>query len=105
MAIAAIRDRLQQLEQLDERKAAVLESIEKQGKLTDELKEKINAVETMAVLEDLYLPYKPKRRTRATMAREKGLEPLAQLIFEQKPGVDPKIEAAKFINEELKVLL
>jgi uncharacterized protein len=103
VAIAAIRDRLLQLQQLDERKAAVLESIEKQGKLTDELKEKINAAQTMAVLEDLYLPYKPKRRTRATMAREKGLEPLAQLIFEQKPGVDPKIEAAKFINEELKV--
>ena len=103
VAIAAIRDRLQQLQQLDERKAAVLESIEKQGKLTDELKEKINLAQTMAVLEDLYLPYKPKRRTRATMAREKGLEPLAQLIFEQKPGVDPKIEAAKFINEELKV--
>src|SRR5580698_4090076 len=103
VAITAIRDRLQQLEQLDERKAAVLESIEKQGKLTDELKQKINAVETMAVLEDLYLPYKPKRRTRATMAREKGLEPLAQLIFEQKSGIDPKVEAVKFINEELKV--
>ena len=104
VAITAIRDRLAQLQQLDERKAVVLESIEKQGKLTDELKEKINLVETMAVLEDLYLPYKPKRRTRATMAREKGLEPLAQLIFEQKSGVDPRIEAAKFINEELKVV-
>jgi len=103
VAIAAIRDRWQQLQQLDERKIAVLESIDKQGKLTDELKDKINAVETMAVLEDLYLPYKPKRRTRATMAREKGLEPLAQVIFEQKSGVDPKIEAAKYINEELKV--
>src|SRR5476651_93996 len=101
--IAAIRDRLQQLQQLDERKQAVLESIEKQGKLTDELKNKINLSETMAVLEDLYLPYKPKRRTRATMAREKGLEPLAQLIFEQKPEIDPKVEAAKFINVELKV--
>ena len=103
VVITAIRDRLLQLQQLDERKAAVLESIEKQGKLTDELKAKINACETMAVLEDLYLPYKPKRRTRATMAREKGLEPLAQLIFDQKPGVDPKLEAAKFVNEELKV--
>lgn len=103
VAIAAIRDRLQQLQQLDERKVAVLESIEKQGKLTDELKEKINLAQTMAVLEDLYLPYKPKRRTRATMAREKGLEPLGQMIFEQKPGLDPKIEAAKFVNEELKV--
>jgi len=103
VAIAAIRDRLEQLEQLDERRAAVLESIDKQGKLSEELKEKINAAETMAVLEDLYLPYKPKRRTRATMAREKGLEPLALLILEQKPGVDPKIEALKFINVELKV--
>jgi len=103
VAIAAIRDRLQQLQQLDERKVAVLESIEKQGKLNDELKNKINASETMAVLEDLYLPYKPKRRTRATMAREKGLEPLAQVIFEQKSGVDPKAEALKFVNEELKV--
>jgi uncharacterized protein len=103
VAIAAIRDRLQQLQQLDERRAAVLESIEKQGKLTEELKEKINQAQTMAVLEDLYLPYKPKRRTRATMAREKGLEPLAQMIFEQKPGIDPRVEAAKFINAELKV--
>ena len=114
VAITAIRDRLQQLQQLDERKKAVLESIEKQGKLTVELKEKINAAQAMAVLEDLYLPYKPKRRTRATMAREKGLEPLAQLIFEQKPGVDPKIEAsdealagardiiAEWINEDAK---
>ena len=103
VAIADIRDRLLQLQQLDERKKAVLESIDKQGKLTDELKKKIDHCETMAVLEDLYLPYKPKRRTRATMAREKGLEPLAQLIFDQKPGVDPKIEAVKFINAELKV--
>jgi uncharacterized protein len=103
VAVAAIRDRLLQLEQLDERKKAVLESIDKQGKLTEELKGKINIVETMAVLEDLYLPYKPKRRTRATMAREKGLEPLALLILEQKSGVDPKLEAAKYINEELKV--
>ncbi|MBF0503464.1 MAG: RNA-binding transcriptional accessory protein [Candidatus Omnitrophica bacterium] len=103
VAITAIRDRLQQLYLLDERRAVVLESIEKQGKLTDELKEKINTAQSMTVLEDLYLPYKPKRRTRATMAREKGLEPLAQMIFEQKPGVDPKIEAAKFINEEKKV--
>jgi len=103
VAITAIRDRLIQLQQLDERKSAILESIEKQGKLTEELKAKINAAEAMAVLEDLYLPYKPKRRTRATMAREKGLEPLSVLIFEQKPGIDPKVEATKFINAELKV--
>jgi len=103
VAIAAIRDRLIQLQQLDERRATVLESIDKQGKLTDELKQKIAQVQTMAELEDLYLPYKPKRRTRATMAREKGLEPLAQLIFEQKPEIDPKQEAVKYINAELKV--
>ncbi|MDE1920419.1 MAG: RNA-binding transcriptional accessory protein [Candidatus Omnitrophica bacterium] len=103
VAITAIRDRLLQLQQLDERRRAVLESIEKQGKLNQELKEKIDQAESMAVLEDLYLPYKPKRRTRATMAREKGLEPLAQLIFDQSSGLDPRAEGAKFINEELKV--
>lgn len=103
VAITGIRDRLKQLFELDERRVAVLESIEKQGKLNDELKEKINAAETMAVLEDLYLPYKPKRRTRATIAKEKGLEPLAQLIFEQKPDVDPKAQAAQFIDPEKKV--
>ncbi|MBL8013684.1 MAG: RNA-binding transcriptional accessory protein, partial [Candidatus Omnitrophica bacterium] len=86
------------------RREVVLESIQKQGKLTDELKEKILVVETMSGLEDLYLPYKPKRRTRATVAKEKGLEPLAQLIFEQKDGVNPEQEAVAFVNEELKVL-
>lgn len=103
VAITGIRDRLQQLFELDERRTVVLESIEKQGKLTDELKTKINAAETMTVLEDLYLPYKPKRRTRAMIAKEKGLEPLAQLILEQNDGIDPRAEAAKFINPELKV--
>jgi len=103
VAITAIRDRLQQLSELDERRAVVLESIAKQGKLTDELKEKINAAGTMTALEDLYLPYKPKRRTRATIAKEKGLEPLAQIIFVQDLTVDPKAEAAKFIDAEKKV--
>ncbi len=103
VAITAIRDRLQQLQEMDDRRAVVLESIEKQGKLTEDLKEKINAAQTMTVLEDLYLPYKPKRRTRATMAKEKGLEPLALLIFDQTPSIDPKTEAIKFINAELKV--
>ena len=98
VAITRIRDRLRQMQELDERRAAILESIAKQGKLSDDLKEKINAVQTMTALEDLYLPYKPKRRTRATIAKEKGLEPLAALIFEQKPGVDPKTEAARFID-------
>jgi len=73
VAITSIRDRLNQLRELDKRRLAILESIQVQGKLTDELKDKILAAETLAVLEDLYLPYKPKRRTRATIAKEKGL--------------------------------
>ena len=81
--VAAVRDRLQQLRDLDKRKEAVLKSIEEQGKLTDSLKKSIEEAETMARLEDIYLPYKPKRRTKATIAREKGLEPLAELIFSQ----------------------
>ena len=104
VAITHIRDRLTQLFELDERRQTVLDTIEKQGKLSDELKAKINAAETMAVLEDLYLPYKPKRRTRATIAKEKGLEPLAVLIFEQNPAFDPRSEAAKFVDAEKKVL-
>ncbi|MBF0477990.1 MAG: RNA-binding transcriptional accessory protein [Candidatus Omnitrophica bacterium] len=100
--ITAIRDRVEVLRELDKRRLAVLESIEKQGKLTDELKAKIIAAETMTVLEDLYLPYKPKRRTKATIAKEKGLEPLAQIIFDQ-TGVDPKKEAQKYINAEKEV--
>src|SRR3989338_8172577 len=76
VAITRIRDSLRQMQELDERRAAILESIAKQGKLSDDLKEKIDAVQTMTALEDLYLPYKPKRRTRATIAKEKGLEPL-----------------------------
>ncbi len=98
VAITQIRDRLRQMQELDERRAAILESIAKQGKLSDELKEKINAAQTMTALEDLYLPYKPKRRTRATIAKEKGLEPLVALIFEQKSDVDLRGEAARFID-------
>ncbi len=102
--VTKIRDRILELRELDKRRGSILESIEKQGKLTDELKEKIAAVATMSELEDLYLPYKPKRRTRATVAKEKGLEPLAQIIFEQKDGVKPEEEAVAFVNAELKVL-
>ena len=84
--IAAIRERLEQLEALDKRRATVLKSLEDQGNLTDDLKTKILAAETLAVLEDLYLPFRPKRRTRASIAREKGLEPLAHLLFAQAPA-------------------
>ncbi|MFC1510299.1 Tex family protein [Candidatus Omnitrophota bacterium] len=103
--IGAIRDRLNQLRELEKRREAILKSIHEQGKLTDKLKAKILAAETLAVLEDIYLPFKPKRRTRATVAKEKGLEPLAQLIFEQK-GIefDALQDAAKqYVNAELKV--
>jgi len=99
VAVMAIRDRLNQLMELKERKEAILKSLEKHGHLTDELQEKVLTAEFMAVLEDIYLPYKPKRRTRAVMAKEKGLEPLALMIFEQK-GVDPVKEAESVIDPE-----
>lgn len=101
--VAAIRDRAQQLRDLDKRREAILKSIQEQGKLTPELESKINSAETMSVLEDLYLPYKPKRRTKATIAKEKGLEPLATLIFEQ-GSLDLEEEASKYISEEKEVI-
>jgi protein Tex len=97
--ISDIRDRLTQLRDLDKRKEAILKSLKEQEKLTDELEQKVMEAETMAVLEDIYLPYKPKRRTKATIAREKGLEPLAQLIFEQGKA-DIESEANQYISEE-----
>ncbi|KAA9340676.1 Tex family protein [Adhaeribacter soli] len=100
--IAAIRDRLEQLRELEKRREAILKSIKDQEKLTPELEAKIMAAETMAVLEDIYLPYKPKRRTKATIAREKGLEPLATKLFEQ-AAFDVDVEAEQFISEEKEV--
>jgi uncharacterized protein len=100
--VAAIRDRVTQLRDLDKRREAILKSILEQGKLTPELEQKINTAQTMSELEDLYLPYKPKRRTRATIAREKGLEPLAILIFEQ-GRLNVLAEAEKYISEEKEV--
>ena len=99
VAVMAVRDRLNQLTELKERKDAILKSLEKHGHLTEELQKKVLAAESMTVLEDIYLPYKPKRRTRAVMAKEKGLEPLALMIFEQK-GADPVKEAESFIDPE-----
>lgn len=100
VAITSIRDRLTQLEELDKRREAILSSLAERNLLNDELKEKIENAETMATLEDIYLPYKPKRRTRATIAKEKGLEPLAQIIYLQQDDIDPFIEAEKYIDEE-----
>ncbi len=102
VAIAAIRDRIEQLRELDKRRETVLKSIAEQGKLTPELEASIHAAETMAVLEDIYLPYKPKKRTRATIAREKGLEPLSDTIFEQ-TNTDITAEAEKFVDAEKQV--
>lgn len=97
--VANIRDRILQLRDLDKRKEAVLKSIDEQGKLTDELKELILKAETMTALEDIYLPYKSKRKTKASVAREKGLEPLALSILEQDQK-NPEDEAFDFIDEE-----
>ncbi|MCR5311420.1 MAG: RNA-binding transcriptional accessory protein [Lachnospiraceae bacterium] len=95
-----LHERLLYLRNLEERKETVLASIEEQGMLTDELKEKILAAETMVLVEDLYRPYKPKRKTRASVAKEKGLEPLANYILEAS-ATEPVInEAAKYISEE-----
>ncbi len=102
VAVTAIRDRLQQLNDLRDRQDAILKSLETHGHLTDELRQKVLGAPTMAILEDIYLPYRPKRRTRATIAKEKGLEPLANLILEQH-GIDPSREAAAYIDQEKQV--
>lgn len=102
--IRAIEERIKYLRMLEERKATILHSIEEQGKLTPELKAKIDATLKLQELEDLYLPYKPKKRTRATIARERGLEPLAELILKQEiESGDPREFAAKFVDLEKEV--
>ena len=93
-------ERLKYLRNLEDRKTQVIASIEEQGKLTEELNAAITAAETMVLVEDLYRPYKQKRRTRATIAKEKGLEPLAQFIFEQQTTEDVEVKAAEFISDE-----
>ncbi|WP_425402043.1 Tex family protein [Hugenholtzia roseola] len=102
VVITQIRDRILQLRELEKRKEAILKSIDEQGKLSDSLKEQIAAAPTMAILEDLYLPYKPKRKTRASIAREKGLEPLAQaLLAHLDPDSDDKNIDWKALAESL----
>ncbi len=102
VVITAIRDRIAQLRELDKRREAILKSLEERELLTDELKEKIEATETMAALEDIYLPFRPKRRTRATIAKERGLEPLAELLLAQ-DDIDPAEEAEAYIDPEKEV--
>jgi len=83
--ISRIRDRMEQLRELDKRRETVLQSIREQGKLTSEIEKQINEAQTLSELEDIYLPYRPKRKTRATIAIAKGLEPLAKIIMAQRP--------------------
>ena len=94
-----LEERLIYLRELEDRRAAILASIEEQGKLTPELKAEIDAAETKQRLEDLYLPYKQKRRTKAQIAREAGLEPLANALFDD-PTLTPEVEAAKYVRIE-----
>ena len=96
-------ERLTYLRSLEDKKEQVLKSIEEQGKLTDELKEKILAAQTLVVVEDLYRPYRPKRKTRASIAKEKGLDPLAEYILRQEATEPVLNEAAKYVSEEKEV--
>ncbi|MCQ2558242.1 MAG: RNA-binding transcriptional accessory protein [Oscillospiraceae bacterium] len=99
--LRTLADRLEYLRSLQDRRDTVKKTIEEQGKLTEELSAAIDAAQTLSVLEDLYRPYKPKRRTRATVAREKGLEPLAQLLMAQRADTpEPEAAAADYVNPE-----
>ncbi|MCF8308827.1 MAG: RNA-binding transcriptional accessory protein [Bacteroidales bacterium] len=100
--IINIRDRLNQLKELDKRRDAIIKSISEQGKLTDDLRKQIENAETMAALEDLYLPFKPKKKTRASIARSKGLEPLAGELL-QENMTNPQERAEAFVNTEQNV--
>lgn len=95
-----IKEEYERMKDLDARKESVIKSIEEQEKMTPELLQRIKAADTMAELEDIYLPYRPKRRTRATIAREKGLEPLAEIIFKQLEN-DPSHKAEEFLNDSV----
>ena len=101
VAIGNVIEQIKYFDELDKRKETVLKTIDGLGKLTPELKSRIENSFDAVELEDLYLPYKPKRKTRATQAIEKGLEPLAQIIFQQN-GVDLTAEARKYIGEQVK---
>jgi len=101
--IANVRDRIQELEELDKRRESILGSLTERKLLTEELNARIVAAATLASLEDLYLPFRPKKRTRATIAKERGLEPLAEILFAQALDTDPDKEAAAFVSVEKEV--
>jgi uncharacterized protein len=102
VAITNIRDRLSRLRELRDRQESILGSLEERGLLTEELRKAVLSAETMATLEDIYLPYRPRRRTRATIARERGLEPLALLLWNQK-DFEVNLAAVEYMNRELGV--
>jgi uncharacterized protein len=99
--VRTVADEIVRLRAMDERRATILASIEVQGKLTDELRAVIQSAETLTSLEDLYAPYRPKRRTRAMVARERGLEPLAEMILSQASDLIPEEAAAQFLNDDI----
>ena len=103
VVVADIRDNLARLIEIDSRRETILKEIEKQGKLNGELKEQIEGVATLTELEDIYLPYKKKKKTKGMVAKEKGLEDLAKIIFDQ-GDADPGEEANKFINDKVKTI-
>jgi uncharacterized protein len=102
--VQAIQDESKRLKEFTERKAAIIKSITEQNKMTEVLQAKLDAATALNELEDIYLPYKPKRKTKASVAKENGLEPLALQIAEQQNGVDPEKEAAAFINDKVKTV-
>lgn len=100
VAITSIRDRLEQLQALAERREAIVKSLQERDLLTDELATALDNAEALATLEDIYQPYRPKRRTRAMIARERGLDALAELLWAQDPTTDPPVSAARFLNPD-----
>ena len=100
VAVTNIRERLIGLADLDSRRDTILKSLAERNLLSDQLKAAVNAADSVTQLEDIYLPYRPKRRTRATIAKEAGLEPLADLLFQQQSSIDPLAEAAKYVSGE-----
>jgi uncharacterized protein len=101
--ITAIRDRLEQLEELDKRREAIVKSMEERKLLTEVLAARIAAAETMTTLEDIYLPFRPKKKTKATVARDLGLEPLAEILLAQDPATDPQAAAVPFVGPEIEI--
>ena len=101
--IAAIRDRLEQLTELDKRRESIVSSLAERKLLSEELQAKIDGAETLTTLEDIYLPFRPKKRTKATIAKEKGLEPLAEILWQQDPATDVAAEAQSYAGREYEV--